>query len=678
MKSYLSAPIIVLLLIIGVLGGGLIMLMLDIRQENESIKQGEHIETFDWHAMQIERELTLVLKDLYLFYQGDSAISHDDLLETFDILWSRAYGTLPGRLGELYYEVEQGVETVRKTEQVLKLVEPDILNLTPGDSATYQRIREHLEPLAEQTRQLSLDAFFYSNQQRNALRERYSNIYDKATLYFLALLICGSFLLVFILYQQKRTHSLLIETRKAKEQAELANRSKSVFLANMSHELRTPLNAIMGFTQLMLRSASLPTQQQEQLHIIHRSGEHLLGLINDVLEMSKIEAGRTTLNQESVNLYQLLENLETMLRLRADNKGLALSFHCVADLPDYFLLDQGKLRQVLINLLGNAIKFTEQGNIELRVEWHPSESTEQPARLRFEIEDTGPGIATEDLDSLFDPFVQSKSVLRRSEGTGLGLSISASFVKLMGGQIAVSSEQGRGSLFFFEIDAPVALHMKDARALDQPIIGIETAKSGLKILIVDDDSLNRRLLQEILEPFGFGLRSADNGQLSIELCRRWQPDLVLMDMRMPVMNGLEATRQIKMKQPDMIVVALTASAFEEDRTRIIAAGCDNFLRKPLQERELLECIGEHLGIKWRYRDHSADMPAQEEKSLTSEDIAVLPGAWCDHLKLAAQQADGDQIIELLQQIRDQYPSQYQSLHHWVSDYRFDKILALLN
>lgn len=355
--------------------------------------------------------------------------------------------------------------------------------------------------------------------------------------------------------------------RFAKEAAEAANHAKSAFLANMSHELRTPLNAILGFAQLMGRDAALTSRQGESLEIINRSGEHLLNLINDVLEMSKIEAGRITLNPERFDLRRLLQTLQEMFQIRAEAKHLSLQFDLAAELPQYVLTDEGKLRQVLINLLSNAVKFTDKGKVTLRA---GKEDKGNSTYLYFEIEDTGTGIAPEEIDSLFQPFVQTTSGTQAREGTGLGLTISRQFVQLMKGDIQLTSTLGQGSIFRFDIQVTAVEQPETPQqvsrgrvlrlAFDQPIY---------RILVVDDRLENRLLIEQLLQTVGFETMTASDGQEAIAAWQTWHPDLILMDMWMPVMDGYQATRQIRVLeklQPNSThtaIVALTASAFEE-------------------------------------------------------------------------------------------------------------------
>jgi CheY-like chemotaxis protein/anti-sigma regulatory factor (Ser/Thr protein kinase) len=444
----------------------------------------------------------------------------------------------------------------------------------------------------------------------------------------------------------------------------------------MSHELRTPLNAILGFSQLMDDDPNLTGEQQENLAIINRSGEHLLALINDVLEMSKIEAGRVTLQETGFDLYGLLDSLEAMFRLRAEDRGLTLSFRRAGNVPQYVVTDEGKLRQVLSNLLGNAVKFTQAGGVALRVKALPPERDHQT--LRFEVEDTGPGIAPEDLEAVFAPFFQAAAGQEFKEGTGLGLSISRQFVQLMGGDITASSEPGQGSLFQFEVTGP-----------GRQVLGLapdQRAPDGepFRLLVVEDREDNRRLLVKLLESLGFEVQEAENGQQALEVWERWQPHLIWMDMRMPVMDGHEATRQIKAtpRGQSTAIIALTATAFEEDREEILLEGCDDFVRKPFRKDEIYEMLAKHLGLEFCYEEGPApwgpgrptEATAPAESALSPEALVDLPAAWVADLQRATTRADLDLILRLIDQIRGQDAALADALAELAQNYEYKKIL----
>lgn len=469
------------------------------------------------------------------------------------------------------------------------------------------------------------------------------------------------------------------ELQHAKDAADMANRAKSVFLSNMSHELRTPLNAILGFTQLMDRDPNLTFDQRENLGIINRSGEHLLALINDVLEMSKIEAGRVTLQEESFDLYRLLDTLEEMFRLRAEDKGLVLNFERNENVPQYVHTDEGKLRQVLMNLLSNAVKFTDEGGVALRVT-----RVIEAQRLIVEVEDTGPGILAEDVEAVFEPFMQSESGQRSLEGTGLGLSISRQFVRLMGGDITVSSVMGQGSIFRLEL--PILVDFMDRVELARPsrrVLGLEPGQAAYRLLIVDDRKSTRQLLVKLLRPVGFDVREAVNGCEAVELWESWDPHLIWMDMRMPVMDGYEATRQIKAteKGQKTVIVALTASAFEEDRETILAAGCDDIVRKPFRKEEIFDKLTEHLGVCFVYaEDLVRPVPASFANSqdvLAPASLAVLPPGWTAELKQATIKADLNQILSLVEQIREQDAALAESLTYLANNFEYQTILTFI-
>ncbi len=454
------------------------------------------------------------------------------------------------------------------------------------------------------------------------------------------------------------------QLQQAKEKADAANLAKSAFLASMNHELRTPMNAILGFSQLLSRDPGLSPEHQKHLSIIRRSGGHLLTLINDVLDMSKIEAGRTTLNENSFDLHRLLDDLEDMLGLRAKKKGLSLLVEHGSDVPQYVRSDETKLRQILINLIGNAIKFTDQGGVTMRIRKNPILSeVPEVCSLCFEIEDTGPGIAPEETDRLFEAFAQTKTGRQAQEGTGLGLAISRRFVKLMGGDISARSQVGKGTAFFFDIRA----HAADAADAENPaasrqFIGTEPGHPRHKILITDDNSDNRRLLFKLLEPFGFELREAANGQEAIDVWQKWLPDLIWMDIRMPVMDGYEAVRNIREmekkdpKRPRSLIIAQTASTYEEERALVSEAGCDDFLRKPFRESDIFELMHRHMGVRFICEDAETEREQQREHGrkpaqITSEDLSGIPDDLLQRLRQAALATDMENVDGIVAEIR---------------------------
>ncbi|MCP4579102.1 MAG: response regulator, partial [Deltaproteobacteria bacterium] len=405
--------------------------------------------------------------------------------------------------------------------------------------------------------------------------------------------------LVFFFWNRRLQQEVVVRKRTeealnlAMETAEAANRAKSIFLANMSHELRTPLNAILGFSQSMQRDPVLTADQIDKLDIINKSGSHLLDLINDVLEISKIEAGRAALSTLDLNLHELLRTLESMFAVRAEEKGLTLQFEISSECPCFVNIDPQKLRQILLNLLSNAVKFTEKGRVILRVAY-------SDGRLMIEVEDAGAGMTPEEARQIFEPFYQGEAGRRSHEGTGLGLAISHRFVEIMGGNMRCNSAPGKGSVFSFKVPAPAVENSEAAFSVaERRVIGLEPGQP-YRILVVEDHLHGRKLLAQLLQSAGFEVKTAGNGEEAVHIRISWRPDLIWMDIAMPVMDGLEATRRIKAGEngPKTIIIALTAHAFENEREKILAAGCDDFVRKPFKEHEIFEAMCKHLGVKY--------------------------------------------------------------------------------
>jgi PAS domain S-box-containing protein len=469
------------------------------------------------------------------------------------------------------------------------------------------------------------------------------------------------------------------ERKRYEQSLQQANRAKSVFLANMSHEIRTPMNAILGFSQLMLRDHDLTTRQCQYLGTINRSGEHLLALINDILEMSKIEAGRTTLNPTTFDLFALLTDLEMMFRVRTDEKKLSLSVEVIGDVPQYIVTDINKLRQVFINVLGNAIKFTEQGGVALRVR-ADRQSVDGPL-LRVEIEDTGPGISPDDQGKLFRQFEQTKTGQQAGTGTGLGLAISQEFVRLMGGAITVCSQVGKGSAFVIQLP----LREGDAQAVqakDAPrqVLRLQPGQATRRVLIADDIEDNRQLLAQFLAPVGFEIRLSTNGAEAVQEFEAWRPDLILMDFRMPVMDGREAIRRIRAMAggKDAKIIVVTASAMDENRQALMEIGADDFISKPFRETELFQKIQAHVGVNYVYAENPSGVAQEEAPELTPESLANWPLDLIGPMREAVITADLDQLLARIEAVETRDPRVAAGLRRLAEGFQYQKLLDLFS
>ncbi|QFY42253.1 response regulator [Candidatus Methylospira mobilis] len=438
------------------------------------------------------------------------------------------------------------------------------------------------------------------------------------------------------------------ELQLARDAAEAANKAKSLFLANMSHELRTPMNAILGFSHMMRRDPHLTESQRENLNIINRSGEHLLSLINDVLEMAKIESGHLQLEIAPFDLGGMVREVVEMMRLRAEEKGLQLALDLASSFPRNIRGDEARIRQILVNLVSNAVKFTKQGQVTVRLGVECNSNFNQ--HLRIEVEDTGPGISQQDQQRLFHPFVQLADG-GEQKGTGLGLSISRQFAQLMGGDIGVDSTAGKGALFW--VDLPVEL--VSAADVFKPekrgeVAGLAPGQPSYRILIAEDQQENQLLLGKLMTGLGLEVKATGTGEQCVKLFQDWHPDLIWMDRRMPVMDGDEAARRIRQlpEGQSVKIVAVTASVFSEEQQELLDAGMNDIVHKPYRFEEIYDSLARQLGIKYRY--HAEVEEHNIPVVLTPAMLAVLPAAVRQQLREALESLDSGRITAIIRQI----------------------------
>ena len=475
-----------------------------------------------------------------------------------------------------------------------------------------------------------------------------------------------------ILADAKKTAEAAQETAEAAQgAAEIANQAKSEFLSNMSHELRTPLNGILGYTQILKRDDTLGAPQKEGLDIIDRSGRHLLNLINEVLDLSKIEARKMEIQAAPFGFPGFLNGIAKIIAIRARQKDVAFQADIAADIPPIIVADEQRLSQVLLNLVGNAVKFTEQGSVTLRVrkldtqnsklDGLASATSQRPlsnveglvSHVRFQVEDTGVGIAPEHLENIFSPFKQVGEHKRKIEGTGLGLAISRKLVRLMGGELSVESAPGKGSTFWFDLALPEteAPFQSTAAAAQEKIIGYAGARR--KILVVDDRWENRLVLANFLAPFGFDVVEAEDGRQAVQKAAEGRPDLIFMDLVMPVMDGFEATRQLR-QNPDVRhikIVAVSASTSRSPDAILAENALDGFLAKPVELPEVLEMLRSCLDLEWRYAANTAQTegaPSEAAAAPPSQEMLIPP---LDEIAALHAAARGGDIMDIRQRLR---------------------------